>query len=1282
MAVTQYKNEQGSKFSIGSGVPTHSGVTGDEYKDLSTGDKYIYKNNSWLLFLSGGSSGVVSSVGLIMPAAFTVSNSPITSTGDLTVTGAGTTAQYVRGDGTLATFPLALPTSNVKHTVKYGEALTIGQAVYVSGADGTNMVVSKASNASEATSSKTMGLVTSTGATNYIGEVITEGLLAGLDTSTATEGDAVWLGTNGNLIFWHYGGSTTKPVAPAHLVFIGIVTRVNANNGEIFVRVQNGFELDEIHDVSVVGRANNTLLGYNSSTSLHEFKSIATWLGYTPANDSLNGLNVTGGTVVSTDNVLIAFGKLQNQLNAIASPMIYQGTWNASTNSPALTSSTGTKGYVYRVTTSGSTNIDGITDWKSGDFIVYNGTTWDKWDSTDAVTSINGYTGAVTLVKADVGLSNVENTALSTWAGSANITTLGTIGSGTWNGTPIADSYLSSAFVKTNGTTPLTNNWNAGIYRITTGNITSTGDALINSATVGLGGGAITSNIALGVGALTANTTGIRNVAIGTNALATQSSTGNYNIAIGFQTMYLNTDGQGSIAIGDTALRNNTTGTINTAIGAGALNANTTGIYNTAIGYNSLILNTTYGYNIGIGAFTLASSTGGTQNIAIGHQSLTTLTNGGNNTAFGYRSAYLTTTGNNNTALGPNALYSNTTGSGNLSVGVNPLFTNTTGSNNLALGNNALFLNSVGDYNAALGTEAGYNITGSSNIAFGYQAGKFISDGTTANTTPNQSIYIGTGSKALTATSTNEIVIGYSAIGNGSNSVVLGNNSITTTILKGNVGIGITNPTYKLDVAGNTNISATSGSEGLNVSIVSTGGGGGTTTGITSTASGSNVNYGGSFIATGTGVFNTGVIVAASNATTNIGVQISVSNGTNKYALALEDGSQGVGKFLKNTAVNGRANWATISTTDISGFGTYAKVGTYTSGYIPRWNGTTDTLASGSILDNGSKISIGEAIDTGTGLNVFMNGSESNAAKFEMQANGVVGAPFPVYGIQSIASNTQDIAIAGYFEANGDAPFALQLKDGSNGVDKFLSCVYADGTAAWRDINDFTAKTTPNGAVDYILIYDASTTSHKKVLLNNLPGVSAITGTPNYVARFGGTGALGTGLIRDDNATVGINAAPDASNILTIISTALTRSVYSTNQYSGGSAASAGYFDAQGPNSGNNTGVISNASGSTTANIGLSATGNSPISTSAPATGIYAESVGNGTGISVGIRAVAAGTVSLKYSAWLQDGTQGAGKFLKDVSGDGKANWASLTEADVPYNYGAAYALSTQNVLL
>lgn len=81
----------------------------------------------------------------------------------------------------------------------------------------------------------------------------------------------------------------------------------------------------------------------------------------------------------------------------------YQGAWNASTNSPTLTSSVGSKGYYYVVSTAGSTNLNGVTDWNIGDWAIFNGTVWQKIDNTDAVTSVNGLTGTVVLAASSVG---------------------------------------------------------------------------------------------------------------------------------------------------------------------------------------------------------------------------------------------------------------------------------------------------------------------------------------------------------------------------------------------------------------------------------------------------------------------------------------------------------------------------------------------------------------------------------------------------------------------------------------------------------------------------------------------------------------------------------------------------------------------------------------------------------------------------------------------------------------------------------------------------------------
>jgi len=88
--------------------------------------------------------------------------------------------------------------------------------------------------------------------------------------------------------------------------------------------------------------------------------------------------------------------------DSIIGALSYQGTWNASTNTPTLTSSVGTKGYYYVVSVAGTTDLNGVTDWQVGDWAVYNGTAWQKIDNTDSVTSVNGFTGAVVLTTTNI----------------------------------------------------------------------------------------------------------------------------------------------------------------------------------------------------------------------------------------------------------------------------------------------------------------------------------------------------------------------------------------------------------------------------------------------------------------------------------------------------------------------------------------------------------------------------------------------------------------------------------------------------------------------------------------------------------------------------------------------------------------------------------------------------------------------------------------------------------------------------------------------------------------
>ncbi len=87
---------------------------------------------------------------------------------------------------------------------------------------------------------------------------------------------------------------------------------------------------------------------------------------------------------------------------SVAGGLSYQGTWNASTNTPTLTSSVGTNGYYYVVATAGSTNLNGITDWQIGDWLMFNGSVWQKIDQSNLVTSVNGQTGAVSLTTTDI----------------------------------------------------------------------------------------------------------------------------------------------------------------------------------------------------------------------------------------------------------------------------------------------------------------------------------------------------------------------------------------------------------------------------------------------------------------------------------------------------------------------------------------------------------------------------------------------------------------------------------------------------------------------------------------------------------------------------------------------------------------------------------------------------------------------------------------------------------------------------------------------------------------
>jgi hypothetical protein len=278
----------------------------------------------------------------------------------------------------------------------------------------------------------------------------------------------------------------------------------------------------------------------------------------------------------------------------------------------------------------------------------------------------------------------------------------------------------------------------------------------------------------------------LNNTFIGKNAGA-RNTTGYANSAQGLNALYSNTTGSNNSAQGVYALQNNTTGYYNSAQGVNALRSNTTGYYNSAQGVYALYSNTTGYGNSAQGVSALYSNTTGYYNSAQGVSALYSNTTGYANSAQGVNALQSNTTGNQNSAQGVNALRSNTTGYYNSAQGAYALYLNTTGYGNSAQGYAALYSNTTGNQNSAQGYAALYNLTGgyNNNTAIGYNSGRYY-NGTTGNlTSVSNSLFLGASASALADGDTNEIVIGYNAIGNGSNTIKLGNTSITNVASNG-----------------------------------------------------------------------------------------------------------------------------------------------------------------------------------------------------------------------------------------------------------------------------------------------------------------------------------------------------------------------------------------------------------------------------------------------------------------------------------------------------------------
>jgi len=180
-----------------------------------------------------------------------------------------------------------------------------------------------------------------------------------------------------------------------------------------------------------------------------------------------------------------------------AGSLTYQSTWNASTNVPFLQSSVGTKGFYYVVSVAGSTNLNGITAWNVGDWAVFDGNVWEKVDNNNAVTSVNGLTGAVVLTPGIIGAANntvniIAGTGLS---GGGNLTgnvTLNNAGVLTFNTRTGNVTLSSSDIVTALGFTPGTGNGSVTSVATGTG---LTGGPITGSGTIAIANTTVTAGI-------------------------------------------------------------------------------------------------------------------------------------------------------------------------------------------------------------------------------------------------------------------------------------------------------------------------------------------------------------------------------------------------------------------------------------------------------------------------------------------------------------------------------------------------------------------------------------------------------------------------------------------------------------------------------------------------------------------------------------------------------------------------------------------------------------------
>ena len=263
---------------------------------------------------------------------------------------------------------------------------------------------------------------------------------AGRDGATGPRGSDGLNGNDGR------DGIDGVSVTDAHIDFDGSLI-IGLSSGRI-INVGEVVAPDVAEKIKIIANGGGT-----SQTVIDALASLQTQI-----NNLIPSQTGNAGKFLTTDGTDVSWAEIIGGLD-------YQGTWNATTNTPTLASSVGVNGYYYVVSTAGSTNLNGITDWQIGDWAIYNGTAWQKIDQTNLVTSVAGRTGAITLANTDISglgtMSTQASSSVSITGGSiTGITDLAIADGGTGQSTAnaafnaLAPSQTSNAnkYLKTDGT--------------------------------------------------------------------------------------------------------------------------------------------------------------------------------------------------------------------------------------------------------------------------------------------------------------------------------------------------------------------------------------------------------------------------------------------------------------------------------------------------------------------------------------------------------------------------------------------------------------------------------------------------------------------------------------------------------------------------------------------------------------------------------------------------------------------------------------------------------------